>query len=189
MLVDLPANWRELIPENEREYQKMLRELHEEWLNPQMRPIRLAQGVYLDHLNFDHEIEHLTWDRDNNRYDYATSVLRLWTHEVYQPEAWPTDLFDPEIVQVTSAVYGVCDHWTQVLLRFPQLQNSEIPYLLRLSSIRKAHQPEHGGWRWHKWGQYIGVFQEQARNHEYLYDTPDVEEVFTYEVHEMRYPW
>jgi len=64
-----------------------------------------------------------------------------------------------------------------------------IPYLIRVAPVRKAEQPAYGGWRWHKWGPYIGAFKDHAKRSEYLYDTLEVEEVFVYEVHEMRYPW
>ena len=150
---------------------------------------RLTKGVYQARFAFSGIVAELTWDYDNMQQTYATAVLRLWSVEKMREDEWDTTLYDPQLVQNAYENYGVCDHWSQILVKFPQLQTSVIPYLVRVSLLRKEDQHPSGGWRWHKWGPYIGAFQEQARNHEYLYDTPDVEEVFTYEVHEMRYPW
>lgn len=181
MLVDLPVGWRDSAPEELRRWHKVLSEMNADVGD---YPIRLSKGVYLVHLNFDHEIDHLTWDKDNKRSgDFGTGVQRLWTHEVYEPDMWEPD--EPGVIAQTWPYYGVCDHWSQVLVKFPQLQDSVIPYLVELTEIRKEDQYAHGGWRWHKWGPYIGAFQRQAKAFEYLYDTPDVEEVFVYEVHEM----
>ena len=36
--------------------------------------------------------------------------------------------------------------------------------------IIKKFQPEDGGWRWHKWGPYIGVKEPHA---EYIFDEGD----------------
>ena len=157
--------------------------------NDMMIGNRLSHGVYQARFSFGYLIDELTWDQDNMQHDYATGVLRLWINELAREDEYDPALYDPRIVQNAYENYGVCDHWSQILVKFPQLQTSVIPYIVRVSPVRKRDQDPSGGWRWHKWGPYIGAFQEQMRSHEYLYDTPDVKEVFTYEVHEMRYPW
>jgi hypothetical protein len=40
-----------------------------------------------------------------------------------------------------------------------------------------------GGWRWHKWGPYIGTQEPKC---EYIHDEPEIEEVFTYHVYELK---
>lgn len=39
----------------------------------------------------------------------------------------------------------------------------------------RAEQSPEGGWRWHKWGEYIGDHTPTA---EYLYDEPEIERVY-----------
>ena len=151
---------------------------------------RLAKGVYQGRFAARWEIEGLTWDKDNMKLPYADAVCRLWTHEMFggvedEYEGW----IEPEIVQNAYESYGVCDHWSQILTKFKHIQTSVIPYIIRVSLVSKDLQPENGGWRWHKWGPYIGAFRSQAAQYEYLYDTPDVEKVFIYEVHEVKHPW
>jgi hypothetical protein len=73
--------------------------------------------------------------------------------------------------------YGVCDNYEQVLEAYPSIVESDEEFILTLTPVRKADQPESGGWRWHKWGPYIGT---QERTCEYLYDEPNVDLVYTY---------
>jgi len=97
MLVDLPENWSSWEPETE-DYFRSLRLLT---LGGRIEnPVRLSKGVYMSHFNFDHEIEHLTWDKDHYELDYASAVCRLWVHEIYggvedEYEGW----IYPQIVQ------------------------------------------------------------------------------------------
>lgn len=78
--------------------------------------------------------------------------------------------------------YGVCDNYQQILDLEPDLTNDpNRKFVIRLTSVKKANQSEQGGWRWHKWGEYIGVHEITT---EYIYDEPIVEEVFCYHIYE-----
>lgn len=121
---------------------------------------RLWRGVYQSHINFNHEIHNLIIN------DYPDQ-----------------ELFGMLLDDQGRNSYGVCDHWTQVLALIPEVDQPPHNYIIRVAPIRRDEQEPEGGWRWHKWGPYIGIFQEQARSHEYLYDTPDVVEVFAYHIY------
>ena len=78
--------------------------------------------------------------------------------------------------------YGACDVYQQILDLEPGLVNDpNREFVIRLTSVKKANQSEEGGWRWHKWGEYIGVHEITS---EYLYDEPIVEEVLCYHIYE-----
>jgi len=77
--------------------------------------------------------------------------------------------------------YGVCDNPEQVLNQ-QCLHDSEREFFISFYPIFKSHQSQDGGWRWHKWGKYIGT---QNPQHEYLYDEKDIEMVFVFEIHEF----
>jgi hypothetical protein len=77
--------------------------------------------------------------------------------------------------------YGVCDTVEQVLALYPELENSERKFVVTLTEIRRAYQDPSGGWRWHKWGDYIGTHDIQ---HEYLYDEEGIEAVLVYHIYE-----
>lgn len=78
-------------------------------------------------------------------------------------------------------ISGVCDTPVQVVER---LKLDEIPQPVFVSCvhIRRADQPLQGGWRWHKWGKYIGDHDPQF---EYLHDEPLIEQVYTFSVIEL----
>lgn len=79
--------------------------------------------------------------------------------------------------------YGVCDTLDQVVARWPVLAASPRCFLITGTEICKADQPSHGGWRWHKWGDYIGT---TTPRHEYLYDEgPDIEAIWVFGILEL----
>jgi hypothetical protein len=80
--------------------------------------------------------------------------------------------------------HGVCDDVQQLLDRCPMLMNDpDREFAITLTEVRRDEQPASGGWRWHKWGPYIGIHDPQ---HEYLYHEAGIERVFCYHVYELR---
>lgn len=80
--------------------------------------------------------------------------------------------------------YGVCDNYSQIIEQYKdKLNDPNKKFCIILSTVRKADQPEYGGWRWHKWGEYIGTKNPQC---EYLYDEDDdIELVYCYHIYEI----
>lgn len=93
----------------------------------------------------------------------------------------------PELTGVNGEYfgpYGVCDNYQQVLDQCPTISDSpERRFVITLTQVTK--DPENagkgGGWRWHKWGRYIGTKNPQC---EYLDDEPEIDSVFTYHIYE-----
>jgi hypothetical protein len=85
--------------------------------------------------------------------------------------------------RVSVNPYGVCDSIEQLLEACPELESSDRQFVVTLSRVRKEDQPTDGGWRWHKWGPYIGT---QNSYSEYLHDELEVNEVFCYSIYERR---
>ena len=82
-----------------------------------------------------------------------------------------------------SVAYGVCDDYKQVLEHYKDLLNDlDKNYVIGLSSVKRSDEPETGGWRWHKWGPYIGT---QNPQHEYLYDDTHIDVVYCYHIYEI----
>ena len=65
--------------------------------------------------------------------------------------------------------YGVCDDLPNLLAVYPELEAPGREFVVRLTPIVKAKEPADGGWRWHKWGEYIGKQEPQC---EYIHDEP-----------------
>ena len=78
--------------------------------------------------------------------------------------------------------YGVCDDYKQILKKEPMLQKSNRKFVISITPIEKNKQESNGGWRWHKWGPYIG---KQKPTCEYLYDEPIIEKVYCYHIFEV----
>lgn len=90
----------------------------------------------------------------------------------------------PEIDDPDFSPYGVCDNYEQVLDRWPEIASSMgRKFVVALTPVERSKQPEDGGWRWHKWGEYIG---DQKPTCEYLHDEPLIEKVYCYHIYEIK---
>lgn len=78
--------------------------------------------------------------------------------------------------------YGVCDSVDQLLKKCPELEaDPDRQFVVTVHTIDKATQPQEGGWRWHKWGEYIG---DQRPTTEYIAHEPVIERVLVYHIYE-----
>lgn len=98
----------------------------------------------------------------------------------YKVDHYP--VFEPGPDREYRGAYGVCDNANQILATYPELVDSERRFTVTLCEVRREAQSETGGWRWHKWGRYIGTFDAQC---EYLYDEVGIERVFCYHIYEL----
>jgi len=73
---------------------------------------------------------------------------------------------------------GVCDNLKQVL-EFHKEDIEKNYVCISLVKVEKYEQPEEGGWRWHKWGRYIGKHKPK---YEYLYDEEGIDCVYCYKI-------
>lgn len=118
-------------------------------------------GVYVCHLNANYDLEHMTDYEEVKNFD--------------SPIYWNN--------------YGVADNASQVLDYYDSLcmQHQEYmnnrKFIIMLTPIFKEDQFEHNGWKWHKWGRYIGKFNLQ---HEYLYDESGIDYVYCFSILEVK---
>ena len=79
--------------------------------------------------------------------------------------------------------YGVCDNYKQVLRKYKDLLSDPSKnFVIMLSTVNRKDQSCQGGWRWHKWGEYIGT---QNPQHEYLYDDTHIDRVYCFHIYEI----
>lgn len=139
-----------------------------------MDPVqRLDTGLYVADINFEHALD---------------AVL---------VEAYPYDIYDAATMSISVTLsplspglptesYGVCDYPQQVIEKYPGLLTDTRECIIRFCEFRRDDET---GWRWHKWGPYIG---EQNPQYEYLRDEPEIEAVWAYHIHEIKdgiKPW
>src|ERR1035437_865715 len=77
--------------------------------------------------------------------------------------------------------YGVCDHLENLMSTYPELQAEGRTFVVSMTAIRKEDQEAWGGWRWHKWGEYIGT---QKPTCEYMHDEPEIDLVYCFHIYE-----
>lgn len=99
-----------------------------------------------------------------------------YSHFLSDYERYPKLSIDP---------CGVCDSLEQLKAKCPELDNSERKFVVTLTKVRKGDQPSEGGWRWCKWGKYIG---DHEIKYEYLADEKGIEKVFCYHIYEKIEP-
>ena len=78
--------------------------------------------------------------------------------------------------------YGVCDSPEQLYPYIKFLDTLDKKYAVFFTEMNKEDQSEEGGWRWEKWGEYVG---KQKPMCQYLYDEPLINRVYIFSVMEV----
>jgi hypothetical protein len=142
-------------------------------------PKRIGVGIYESNLNMHNRIDGILV-KDVHAMGFIHPLGTPLPDYTKTPHIWP-DWYEEAI-----SSGGVADNVEQVLHKLSPLVNNMIrTFVLEITWMRKKDQSEHGGWRWHKWGEYIGTQQPTC---EYLYDEPIIEEVLVYHLHEIKLP-
>ena len=134
-------------------------------------------GIYESDLNFEHDIDFYTDFKAYDSYDRLSKkgIPMSWNHE---GGVSMSDYFEQ-----TIEPYGVADNIEQIKEHYKELISSSNPIVISVSEINKDYQPEEGGWRWHKWGKYIGTQNPQA---EYIKDEPEIQSVYVFHVYAVQ---
>lgn len=141
---------------------------------PDFRPVRFDTGLYFAHMDFDNDLKFAGLLRSSFPFmDALRNERRPGRDYSKDPIDW--DAYPSE--------GGVCDTPEQVLAHIPLLVTDPRRFIVFFTPIRKRDQPAEGGWRWHKWGEYIGT--QPSAGCEYLYDEPHIDEVLVYHIVEV----
>ncbi len=109
-------------------------------------------------------------------YVYTTSYIGGF-HTDPQLLQWHPERAEP-LCSSFEGWCGVCDsveQFDEALGR--ALREDPRKFVVFFIEIRKEDQPEDGGWRWCKWGEYIG---KQTPTRDYLHDEPVIETVYVF---------
>ena len=151
---------------------------HELWSSiPHEKPMlvfyckELEPGIYETGLNFEHDIS------------LYSDVEAYGSYKQLTKEGIPIESNDLKEIMKGVTPYGVADNINQIKEHFKDMLSSNNPIVLSVTEMRKEDQPQEDGWRWHKWGQYIGNQNPQC---EYLYDEPNIQSVYVFHVYAVR---
>lgn len=140
---------------------------------------RLAEGVYHTGFNFNYDLKNYGYKIN----EYPFQDLELW-HKFMNMDASPERDEIQERLFNGPEDYGVCDNWEQIVDLWPEILTSEREFIISVTLIEQ--DPDNrgggGGWRWHKWGKYIGNFDHQC---EYLDDEVGIDHVWTFHIIEI----
>jgi hypothetical protein len=130
----------------------------------------------ISHFSFDHCLPHTISFPDKVGEDFGWWLVYPNVGENLTPDA--------RFAQHEFDCFGVCDSPDQ-FREHPVgkwIIESETGFVVSFSKIVKANQSPEGGWRWHKWGPYIGVHEPKC---EYIYDEgEEIQEVYCYHIYQ-----
>lgn len=142
-----------------------------------------ATGLILSHFNFNAAISSIVKTEYPFQQIHRDYFSRVRTDEEMQSAEYRQEREEYRaLAESLPSDYGVCDYPQQLIEQFPILIADPRRFLVVFTPIRKEDQSEEGGWRWHKWGPYIGTQNAQM---EYLADEVDIEEVYVYQLLEL----
>ena len=135
-------------------------------------------GIYMEALNARHHIERLT--------DYTTvnpmGDKCLYTANLYGVADNATQVIRHLENSVKTYLFGndlEDDFWLgRALVKMIELY-PEYKLVLLMTPHVNTKDCSWGGWRWHKWGEYIGVHEPQ---HEYLSCEQGIDYVLSYDL-------
>lgn len=139
-------------------------------------------GVYMTHLNGDHDIDGLT---NHRTLQFSEEPVHLYSWGVSDNATQAKKYIDECIMAYQQGLdyEGIGDFFQgKQLVQFMQAmeeENREYGFVLLLTPIINEHNHKWGGWRWHKWGEYIGHHQIE---YEYLNDEDGVDFVFVWKL-------
>lgn len=153
--------------------------LHTRFLS---RIFRIAPGIYHDPFQM---LDIATRQAGNVKlidYPFNDRVGRMPdTSGMSDDEAFEVSQEFFDRLRETPSDYGVCDNYEQILKLVPELESDpDSNYIITITEVTKGNN---GGWRWHKWGPYIGDHEPQA---EYLDDEPNIDKVFCYHIYGVK---
>jgi len=135
----------------------------------------LEPGIYQTKLNFHMGMRQYT------DFSPISSHERLGKDGL--PKKYEQDSSIMDYFENTIESYGIADNVEQIKQYYQDQINSDAKIVINLTEIRKDNQPENGGWRWEKWGKYIGTRESKA---DYIYDEPEIDSVYVFHVYSVK---
>ena len=169
MLVNLTPNQKEI----DRRY--LIAKENDFVYTPQNSKELMQYGVGIYQCNFAFNFSH----NDFLEFNIDENVFNIPFDQSYE-------LFKPDY---RKAQYGVADSIDQLKEYFKEeIEDAERKYFIEITPVfqDKENKGKSDGWRWHKWGEYIGKLDTQC---EYLDDEDfgeDFEYVLCYHIYEVK---
>lgn len=135
-----------------------------------------SNGVFWGDLNFDNMLSNYSDKKLLSR--FPNFVLE--TGEYFEDSTISMMINSGRRLPEYVDAYGVADNIEQVFERFDKvINNPNYEVVISAAMMYKGEQPNSNGWRWHKWGEYIGTQEPKC---EYLADEENIDEVLVFHI-------
>ena len=165
MLVNLTPNWKEI------ERRSAISKEHNFEYIPQCDESWMQFGIGIYQCNIEFNFSH----EEFLEFDNVGSIPFDQSFEVFAPS-------------YLKAQYGVGDSIEQIKEYFKEeIEDPNRKYFIAVTPVFQDKENKGGGWRWHKWGEYIGKLEPKC---EYLDDEDfgdDFEYVICFHLYEVKY--
>lgn len=135
------------------------------------------------------EDEHLFYTKETATdfrgfYVGPTEIDLEWCneYEVDREREYARDFTNPKDPLDYISTYGVADNIAQIQEYVKEQEAKGYDFgkcVINIRPILRKHEPAQGGWRWHKWGSYIGNFKHCC---EYIHDEEGIEMVLCFSI-------
>lgn len=123
--------------------------------------------------------------------DFDAGIINCWCKQyAYNDKLFRRlknieDAEERAAFRINCWTYGVADNLQQVVDFYNANEEGFFKGNHVISCFEVHRNPDHPccGWRWHKWGQYIGT---QKPSREYLNDEPEIEKVVCFSIYKVR---
>lgn len=185
-----PSNeWSEACERFDYEMDRVEKEFGSPFASSQSPDLKVRDGIYLTDLNPEHQFREAGLDIFRSYgavYDAARTVwdyreenglpfISLFEIAAMYKLAWYGDIHHSE--------YGLCDNADQILKKWGHLEAGKQRHFITMTPIYREFEPSSGGFRFHKWGEYIG---EHELEYEYLVDQTDIDVIYSFHIHTLK---
>lgn len=84
--------------------------------------------------------------------------------------------------RIKNVGWPLCDGYKDIIKYYPELKDENRKFFVILYPIFRKFQPKHGGFRYWKYGKYIG---KRKLKNEYLYDDKHIDMIYKYNIYEI----
>ena len=85
--------------------------------------------------------------------------------------------------KIAIRAYGLCDNSEQIMhILGKVLEQDHRRWVVSVHPIFRGHEPEHDGFRFDKWGPYVGT---RKFTHDYLYDCTDIDYICVWHIYRI----
>jgi hypothetical protein len=140
--------------------------------------VRRATGVYDGGFNLGNHLNMLRRPNGKRPYDIESFPFMAADKKALDEGTYDIHATRPNDSGVADTVEQILEYYKE------QIDDPDTTYVIDATLVKRdlSNKGQGGGWRWHKWGEYIGT---QTPTTEYLDDEPEIEQVLVFHLYKI----